>query len=797
MIFNNPEKTIEERIVALIKELTVDEKIGFLTGRQAPVERLGIKERYIGTEYARGWSSHDESQFCTVLPQTIGMASTFDKDLIYRAGQVCGRESRAYYNSVNKSLIGFGPTVDLERDIRWGRHEEGYGEDPCLTGIMATSYTKGIVGKGKVKQALPLLKHFVCNNTETHRDSYNAEVPEKLLQEYYYEVFRKPIEEGGAFGVMAAYNKLNGFPGLVNPVNREIVKNKWGGKLVCSDGGAFSQVLTSHQYTKSHAETLAIAIKAGANVFLDKNEDVVPAAKEALAKKLITEDELNQAISGTLYLRFLLGEFDGAENNPYENVSMDMVNTVADKALALKMSEEQIILLENNGILPLVDEKRSVAVIGSQADENFLDWYTGASSYDITVKDGLEEGFKNAEIKYDSGRDVVLLKNAKSGKYLFVEDDGCVRVCADKEHATQFEQYDWGWGYVNYKCIANGKMLQEDQGILKATAKDAYMWFVRPILRPHEVNGGKGITWTGWQNQNVVMNGEEIIFTTEVQSGENDVFEIEVISDGNLRCKKLAEECDLVIVCNGNHPTQVGREGYDREEIVLPPRQETLVRNSLGANKNTILLMVSSYPYAIDEFKDECAAVIYTTHAGPELGRAVANILSGKANPSGKTACTWYKKDFDFPSIYEYDISKSKMTYLYMEKEPLYPFGYGLSYSKFEYSDFKVWKNVTDNGKIELKASVSVKNDSAVDGAEVVQLYVKKTDSQYIRPVKKLCGFERIEIPAGKTRCVEIDIDVHYLECFENGDFVLEKGIYKFAVGTDSKNLCLEEQITL
>lgn len=608
---------------------------------------------------------------------------------------------------------------------------------------MATSYTKGIVGDGKIKQALPLLEHFVCNNTESHRDTYNAEVPEKLLQEYYYEVFRKPIQEGGAF----------------------------------------SQVLTSHKYTKSHAETLAIAIKAGANIFLDKNEDVVPSAKEALEKNLISEDDLNRAIYDTLYLRFLLGEFDGAENDPYANITMDMVNTAEDKALALKMNEEQVILLENKGILPLKDNKRTIAVIGPQADENFLDWYTGASSYDITVKVGLEEGFKNAQIKYDSGRDEVILKNAKSGKYLFVEDDGSVKVSADKSSVSHFEKYDWGWGYVNYKCIANGKMLQEDEGVLKATAKDAYMWFVRPIMRPHAVEGSEnGITWTGWNNQKLVMKCEEIIFTDE-ECGENDVFEIEVISDGDERCKKLAEECDLVIVCNGNHPTQVGREGYDREEITLPPRQESLVRNSIVVNKNTILLMVSSYPYAIDEFKDKCAAVVYTTHAGLEVGRAVANILSGKANPSGRTAFTWYKKDFQFPSIFDYDIEKNHMTYLYMDKEPLYPFGYGLSYSKFEHSDFKLTKK-EDGGKIKLTASVLVKNISDVDGAEVVQLYVSKSDSTYKRPVKKMCAFERVEIGAGETKGIILDVDLHYLECFDGGNFVFEKGVYAFGIKT-------------
>lgn len=792
-MYKDSSKPIEERVKNLIGQLTVEEKIGFLTGRQAPVERLGIKERFIGTEFARGWSSHDETQFCTVLPQTIGMANTFDKELINKAGKICGRESRAYYNSVNKSLIGFGPTVDLERDIRWGRHEEGYGEDPCLTGIMSTAYTKGIVGENKIPQALPLLKHFVCNNTETERDRYDAVVPEKLLQEYYYEVFRKPITEGGAFGVMAAYNKLNGFPGLVNPINKTVVKEEWGGKLVCSDGGAFSQVLTSHKYTKSHAETLALAIKAGANILLDKNEDVFPSAREALNQGLITEAEIDKAISDTLYLRFLLGEFD--EKDPYAGITMDMVNTGADKAVALKMCEEQVILLENKGILPLDDKKRSIAVIGPQADENFLDWYTGASSYDITVKAGLEQIMSNAQIKYDSGRDVVLLKNSRSGKYFVVQEDGSVKVNGSKEEASQFEKYDWGWGYVNYKCISNGKMLQEDEGILKATAKDAYMWFVRPIMRPKASADGKGITWSGWNKQNLKLKDDAVIFSDDA-CDENDVFEIETICDGDERCKKLSAECDVVIVCAGNHPTQVGREGYDREEITLPPRQENLVRNALSVNKNTILLMVSSYPYAIDEFKDSCAAVVYTTHAGPELGRAVAKILSGRANPSGRTACTWYKKNYDFPSIHDYDIEKNYMTYLYMNKKALYPFGYGLSYSKFEYSKFSL-KKTKENGKLVLKASVTVKNTSTVDGAEVVQLYFRMKNSQYKRPLIKLCSFGRKEIAAGKSETIELTVDPHYLEVFENNKFALEKGTYTFGIGKDCENMILELDMKL
>lgn len=787
MDFRNEQLGVQERVQDLLQRLTVEEKMGLLTSHQQPVERLGLKERHIGTEYARGWSSHDETQVCTVLPQTIGMASTFDEELIHEAGKVAGRESRAYYNSVNKSLFGFGPTVDLERDPRWGRHEEGYGEDPCLAGKMSTAYTKGIVGDGKVKQALPLLKHFICNNTETDRATYDVAVSERLLNEYYLEPFRRAIEEGGAFGVMGAYNKINGEPGLLTSLNQKYVKDQWGGKLVVSDGHAFAMVMEEHKYTQSHAETMALTLKSGANIMLDAPEMVIGAAKEAYEKGLIDEALLDRAVADTLTLRMMLGEFD--EEDPYADITMDMVNTESDKKLALKMSEEQIVLLKNDGILPMTTPGK-IAVIGPQADENFLDWYTGASSYDITVKQGIEEAFRGAEILYDHARDIVKLKCVTTGKYLHIYEDGSVKADAEEKDAANFEKYDWGFGYVNFKDCKSGKMLQEDDNILRCTAKDAYMWFVRPIMTPHETEGG--VYFTSWNKQKLVMDEEKILHITE--EGEAAVFEIEVISDADQRCVELAKKADVVLACVGNHPVQVGREGYDRESIALAPRQEKLAQELVETNKNTILLIVSSYPYGIDELQEKCPAIVYTTHAGPELGRAVANVLSGKANPAGRLASTWYKKSHQFPSIFEYDIEKSKMTYLYMEEEPLYPFGYGLSYADFEIGQL----SVTEETEKEIFFTVDVTNTSEIDGDEVVQIYMEKKDSIYSRPKKKLVAFKRVFVPAGETVSVTLTADKYLMYCYDEDkqQMVFENGDYIFHAGASSasyaQTICVE-----
>jgi len=521
---------------------------------------------------------------------------------------------------------------------------------------------------------------------------------------------------------------------------------------------------------------------------LDTPEMIIGAAREAYEKGMIDEAMVDRAIRDTLYLRFLLGEFDAED--PYADYTMDMVNTDEDKKLALKMCEEQVVLLKNTGILPITEQKigsGKIAVIGPQADENFMDWYTGASSYDITVRDGLTAKYPDAKILYDHGRDFVRLKYVKTGKYLRVLSDLSVKADADENEATRFEKYDWGAGYVNFMDCRSHKMLAEDQDVIKCTSKDAYQWFVRPIMTPHETEGG--VYFTSWDKRKLVMNAElELDVTNE---GEAAVFEIELLSDGDERCVALVKEADTVICCLGNHPVQVGREGYDRADILLPPRQDALAKKVAAVNKNMILLIVSSYPYAVDDLDEICPAILYTTHAGPELGHAVANILSGDTNPSGRLASTWYRKDFEFPSIFDYDIEKNKMTYMYMDAKPLYAFGHGYSYTDFEYLDAKLDEKSLEDEEDYLKFEVTLENVSNIEGDEVVQIYYSKDDSTYPRPKTKLCGFTRTHLGAYEKKTVEIKADKHMLECYDTEleEFVFELGWYRFDIGVASDDI--------
>ena len=314
----------------MLGRLTVDEKINMLSSVQCEVPRLGVGKWTIGCEAARGFVSKDPNEVSTVFPQPIGMASTFDKELMRKIGEIAGDETRHYYKQdPTGRLMLWGPTVDMERNPLWGRTEEAYGEDPCLAGEMSKEYTIGLAGaahseepadkdirdcrtdeSGVLLKTLPTLKHFCANNNEKDRMCGNSDVTVKLLHEYYYRAFKPALTEGGAHAVMAAYNKIGGVPGDMNPDMQHVLKDEWKMDLAVSDGGAFSQNYLEHCYTNSHAESLALCIKNGTDTMTDDGRMVAAAARDALNKGLISENDINKAVGNVLLGRFRLGEFD-------------------------------------------------------------------------------------------------------------------------------------------------------------------------------------------------------------------------------------------------------------------------------------------------------------------------------------------------------------------------------------------------------------------------------------------------------------------------------------------------------
>ncbi|MCL2055565.1 MAG: glycoside hydrolase family 3 C-terminal domain-containing protein [Oscillospiraceae bacterium] len=807
--FKNQSLPLKARVADLLSRLSVEEKAGMLSFNVKAVPRLGIGEWNIGTEIARGYVTKVSEDISTVFPQPIGMASMFDPEMMFRIGEVAGDEARYYYEKYkNGGLMLFGPTVDMERDPRWGRNEEGYGEDPFLTGEMTKQYTKGLAGEiphgdDVYLKTIPILKHFCCNNNEKDRAVCNANVEPRTLHEYYYQAFKPALTDGGAKAVMTAYNKLSGVPAIMNPDVRHLLKDKWGVYFSVSDLWDFKECVLDNQYVKTHAEALALCLKNGADSMTDDCGMVAAAVTDALERGLITEADLDNAVGNVLACRFRLGEFD--ESHPYKKINAKPEGEAARK-VNLEAAQKQICLLKNNGLLPLKKGVK-IALIGPLADEIYRDWYTGVSSYGVTVRDGIGLEFGEENVSFDNCFDIVTLKSERNGKYLAVDESGEYVLRAYSEHpgkTAQFEYHEWGENEVNLKSVQNGLYAIEEDGLYKAKSATPYDWFIKEWFKP-EIQGGlhcfkswhdKHFNAVSYKAMDIYID-EQADYALKIKPAHRRAapekqFKAEIISKGTERAAALAREADVVIVCAGNHPMQIAREGLDRGGLGLPRSQSALVRAAYEANPNTVLLMVASYPYAVNWEDENLPALLYTSHAGAELGNAVAQTLSGKNNPAARCPQTWYQSESQLPDFTDYDITENDSTYMYYDEQPLYPFGHGLSYSKFDYSDFSV--DFRDGKLTELAvnykdckifANVSVKNESNLDGDEVVQIYYRAVSPRVKRPLRKLCGFKRVKVKAGEAVKVRIEIPYNSLEFYDvtREKLCVEKGAYEFTVG--------------
>ncbi len=781
------------RVKEIVSKLTLDEKLSMLTTYHAPVERLGLKPYHIGAEVARGFVGRSNEYVSTVFPQPVGLASTFDKELMYSLGEIAADEARAYYNPTQRGGIAlWGPTVDMARDPRWGRNEEAYGEDVCLTGELSCAYTKGMAGdNGRFLKSIPTLKHFCANNNEKNRGNCDAYLPLRLKYDYYYAAFENAIVNGGAKSLMTAYNEINGCPAILNPEIKTVLKDKWGLWYTVSDGGDFSQTVVSHRFCDTHSESLALSLKAGSDSMTDNGVLVKEAAQRALAEGRLTEADIDKTLCCTLFSRFALGQFDECE---YNSIGKEVIDCEAHRKTNLKASLEQITLLKNDGILPLKTAPRKIAVVGAMADENLMDWYTGVSSFDISVLQGVKEEFANSEVVYDSLWDHVAIK-APNGKYLSVNEDGLLSACAETVGESEiFELQDWGENWINFFSVKYNKYLKLSDGdAFRLNTRRVYDWYTRETvnLKPF---GDKYLIEEFLHHRRMFCDENGNVSVKAINNALADqLFEITVVKSGRERASEIAKRSDFVLYCVGNHPVQVAKECYDRTTLALNV-QPGMASHLASENENTVMALISSYPYSINEENESLPAIIYSSHAGMFLGTAVAKTLSGENNPAGRTSQTWYKSEHELPDILNYDIETAGTTYMYFKGEPIYPFGHGLSYSEFEYTSFDVLPD-GDN----FIARVGVKNVSERDGDEVVQIYYTVTDSAVIRPIKKLCGFARVNVPAGEEKVIEVPVARRMLEIFNvrNRKNILESGSYKFMAGASSKDIKLEKALAL
>lgn len=771
--------------------MTEDEKLGLLTTHRNEISRLGFGEFFVGTEVARGFVGRQPDMISTVFPQPEGLAATFDREVMEQLGTVAGKEGRAYYNRNKKGgLCLWGPTVDMVRDPRWGRTEEAYGEDPFLAGQLSAAYTKGMAGEQNgYYMTVPTLKHFCADNNEEARDRCNAVLPLRLKYEYYYASFEDPVVNGGARSLMAAYNEINGIPAIMNPELETLLKNEWGLWFVVSDGGDMSQTVTSHRTTRKMSEAFAWALKGGCDVMTEGDMTVRPAAEQALKEGSVSWEDIDRALIRVTEARIRLGQFD---KTPFDDIGDSVIDCPEHRQINLRASREQVTMLSNRGLLPIEETPENIAVVGPLADENLMDWYTGYSAREVSVLNGIKREYSESVVEYDSLWDRVSVL-CPNGKYLSAKSDGSVAADADRVTDTElFELQNWGENWCNFYSVAYKRYVRLfDDDSLKLHNRKVYDWFTRETFNLFEYNG-KTVIEEFLGHRRLVCD-ESGALTVKPQRAVSDemLFRIVTESSGEQRAADIADRNDLVIYCVGNHPVQVAKECYDRKTLDLNIQRGMTFKMAMH-NPNTLLVIISSYPYALNAGEEYSGAVLWTSHAGEHLGTVIAETVRGKNNPSGKLPLTWYKSELDLPDIMNYDIENGGSTYMYFKGEPLYPFGHGLSYSTFEYSDLSA---VQSADGVEL--SLNVKNTSEYDGTETVQIYFTANGSKVSRPIKKLCAFERVTLKAGETKNVTLKAPSFIFRIFDlrSGRMLIEDCGCTFAAGSSSADIRLETSL--
>ncbi|HAF99373.1 glycoside hydrolase family 3 protein [Paenibacillus lactis] len=785
--FQNPDLPLEERVNDLVSRFTLEEKIELMCQYQAEIPRLGVQKYKHGTEGAHGVAWLGEA---TVFPQNTGLACTWNPELMRQIGSVIADEARVYYQrdkAVNGLTI-WAPTVDMERDPRWGRTEEAYGEDPHLTGELSTGLVQGMQGDHPFYyKTVATLKHFYGNNNEVDRGCASVSIDPRNKREYYLKAFESAFRKGGAKSMMTAYNGINGTPCNLNDEVNRIVKQEWGmDGFVVGDAGDVLGTVMDHHYVDSYAEAVACSVKAGIDSITDDQEISFRALRDALEQGLLTEQDLDHALRNTFRVRFRLGEFDPEDRNPYSHVPESKLCAPEHAELSLRAARESVVLLKNDGLLPLNNNMPSAAVIGPLADEAFTDWYSGTPPYRITPLQGITEKMNGRKVNFHTGLDQVRLRSAASGQYVTLADDNRLLFGTNESsEAALFERNDWGWGSVTLRLVSSGKFVTETENGLQAIADEARGWFVKEAFGLETLPDGTTVM-TSWEGKPVILD-EQGRLTIGADGAEAAPFMVETVQDGIEAAAAAAKAAETAIVFVGNSPFINGKETIDRPDIVLPPSQQQLIQAVHAANPNTVVVIVGSYPFAVNWEQEHVPSIVFTSHAGQELGRAVADVLYGDYNPGGRLNMTWYKSVDQLPDLMDYDIIKGKRTYQYFDGDVLYPFGHGLSYTRFAYGRLSISEPVMKaDGQVTV--SVQVRNEGDRAGDEVVQLYVSANNSRVVRPLKTLKGFRRIHLDPGASETVSFELAAEELAFWDvtRERYCIESGEYSVMVGPSS-----------
>ncbi|MCR4990961.1 MAG: glycoside hydrolase family 3 C-terminal domain-containing protein [Lachnospiraceae bacterium] len=829
----DPNIGVEEKLDHLVKELTIDEKLKLLSSGSGGIERLGIPDCRLGGEAAHGVEARNdqngigEADRTTSFPQPVGMSSSWDKETIKEAGRIVGLESRLDYEKRPwGGLSRWAPTIDLLRDPRWGRNEEAYGEDPVQVGAMASSYIKGIQGDDRDHlMAASTLKHFYANNVEIGRGWKNSTIDPRNKFELYLEPFRRCIEDGGAEGVMTAYNRINGVQGLFNEEVRTLLKDEFGLVHAVSDGGAMELAASFSHVTAFDAETAARSIKAGVDALSGRPDGVFEAVSEAYELGLLSEEDLDTAIKNVYRTKIRLGIFD---ENAKDRSSGELCSKEAG-LICKKLTDNSLVLLKNDGILPL-DEKclEDAVLIGPVGDKWYQDWYGGEAPEHISLLEGLNKKVSDGQLRFTDGCDRICFRH--KDKYLSSDGEGRIRLSDTPE---VFVMEDWGEGSYSFRSDMSGKYMitrisgEAIEGIAASEEADAtelitgnvyadadriFSWFDLEVFRMSKKRDALNLT-----DETVLRDrfgnclyADKEGFIVAAKGEHKDLtplsVSVEVVKNGLDEALNCAKSAGTVILALGHNPMINAKEEIDRSTIEFIHYQQRLFDEIYKVNKNIIVVLMSDYPFAINTINENARAILLSATGSQCMGLSIADALTGSVHPSGRVAQTWFRSDSDLPDIDDYDIIKGGRTYRYFAGDVLYPFGFGLTYTTFKYSDLNVeikgqkpafpekkhgvYDAVKNDERI-IRVKINVTNTGSMISDEVVQVYAKAPGSRIQKPLKQLIGFERIkDIEPGETKEVIFEIPIRELAVYDviRESLIIEKGIYEITAGSSSKD---------
>lgn len=826
-LFRNEAAPMHDRIMDLLSRLSVDEKVSLLRATSPGIPRLEIEKYYHGNEALHGVVRPGPF---TVFPQAIGLAAMWNPDLHYQVATVISDEARARWNELclGKKQLGqfsdlltfWSPTVNMARDPRWGRTPETYGEDPYLSGVLGVQFVKGLQGNDpRYLKVVSTPKHFAANNEEHNRFECNPQISERQLREYYLPAFEDCVKEGRAESIMTAYNAINDVPCTLNTwLIQKVLRDDWGfDGYVVSDCGGPSLLISGHKYVKTKEAAATLSIKAGLDLECGDDIFMEPLLK-AYDLGMVSDADIDSGAYRIVRARMRLGLFDDPAQNPYNRISPEVVGSPGHKALALEAARQSIVLLKNaNNTLPIqLNKVKSIAVVGINAGNcefgdysgvpvgeavsilqgiknrvgdkvkvSYAPWVSSQDGYELITKSYFPQGLK---AEYFPNKDLTGSSKSRTDEWINFEPanqapdpflpgsplsirwTGKLCPTISGKYTLGFRTDDGCRLYVDGKLLIdswNARGAQTDLVELVLEAGKEYA-----IKAEYFDNSGDAVAKLYWKTPDIGNKDRLSLF------GE---------------AGKAVSNSDMAIAVLGINKS-IEREGQDRYDITLPKDQEEFIREIYNVNPNTVVVLVAGSSLAINWIDEHIPAIVNAWYPGEQGGTAVAEVLFGDYNPAGRLPLTYYNALSELPPFDDYDITKGR-TYQYFTGKPLYPFGYGLSYTSFQYKNMNV--RLSEPNRVDV--SFSLRNTGKRMGDEVVQLYVKYPDTGIPMPLKQLKGFKRVTLRKGESQSVGFQMDSKELRVWNEKlkKFETPKGKYIFMLGSSSEDIRLNAEVIL